>query len=764
MASQLKVILLHFLSSSRLTSLTASFLGHRAYTMSSLPLLQSQIRRDPEGYEQEYRIQFRSFETTAQTFHVTPGRPHKHFQELVSFIAHVYPCYPKLAEELNFPQIVFATLRREPERIHPTARKVLVAATLALLRRDALPLMTVVQELFKLFSIEDKELRSLLHGRLLTEISSRTSSVSGRQQKKKKGPASSMTVVHIPPTELKKRVQDFLMKLVNSGKSCNEFVLRAVAGLVCSLYKRKDWTDEFTVNSMLFALCKSDDPKVSSAAMHIFLGESNFAAAMLDMLPENKDKKSKTDGDDDDDEGGIKKRKKVLEEMALCDFGAMDALMEPYAFTEEILKRAMNSTDRTSFEYRLLALRLVCRLVYRRELVVPNLYSFLEKYLYPSNRHVTKILACLAQACHSNVPPEEMTSVVRHVLNQFVSDHCRPEVITVGLNTLRGICERAPMALSRDQLMDLVQYRQMKTSKSVACAARALLNVYREVHPELLHKSVRGKTAAIAVQQGTAKRIRQFGDSGHVAHDIDGIELLQAAASRRKRQRKDFDEDQEEEDEFDEDHEEEEFDEDQDEEDLDEDSEESDLEEVDSELDSDDQEESDVDEVDSNEEEEETEVEAKCGGVPLGAERVLSNEDFKRIRKLKAVVAENGSIDSDALISSDDDGSDDDNRRGEMDWILNPAKLGNLHMSKKPDAKAAAEERREAFLQMKESRRGGLTNKEKKRMKPLMMSVQKEAKRKRGMSAAQKFKQAKTHLSNLKKQVGPQKRRRSGRR
>jgi protein SDA1 len=717
--------------------------------MASLPLLQSQIRRDPEGYEQEYRIQFRSFETTAQTFHVTPGRPHKHFQELVSFIAHVYTCYPKLREELNFPQIIFSTLRKEPERIHPSARKVMVAAVLSLLRRDAVSLMAIMQELFKLFGIEDKELRSLLHGRLLSEISSRTTSVAGK--KKKKGVSGgSMTVVHVPPSELKKRLQDFLMKFINSGKSCPELVLRAVASLVCALYKRKDWVDEFTINSMLVTLCKAEDAKVSSAAMHVFLGESWFAAAMLELGQDqstDSNKKNKSAVESDDETGGKKKIKKS-DQMSGCDFAAIDMLIEPYSFTEDILKRAMNNTDRTSFEYRLLALRLVCRLVYRKELVVPNLYPFLEKYLYPSNRHVTKVLACLAQACHANVPPEEMQSVVRHVLNQFVSDHCRPEVITVGMNALRGICERAPLALTKDQLMDLVQYRHMKTSKSVSCAARALLNVYREVHPELLHKSVRGKAAAIAVHQGTAGRVRQFGDMADVAQDVEGIELLEAARKRmRKGGMEEEEEVVEEESEFDD--EEDEIDEDEiDEDEIDED-----------EIDEDEIDEDEIDEDEDEDEESDSEIEQSK--VPLAAERVLSNEDFKRIKKLQAVVAEKGSIDSDALLSEDDD--DEDEQVVEQDWILNPEKYGHIQGKKAAaDKYKAAEERKQAFLMSKETRRGGLTNKEKKRMKPLMMSVQKEVKKKRGMSAAQKFKQAKLHVSNLKKQVGPQKRRRSG--
>ena len=718
--------------------------------MSSLPLLQSQIRRDPEGYEQEYRIQFRSFETTAQTFHVTPGRPHKHFQELVSFVAHVYPCYPALKTELNFPQIVFTTLRREPERIHPSARKVLVSAILSLLKRDAIPLMTVLTELFKLFSIEDKELRQLMHGRMLSEISSRTTQTmsGGKKRKVSSGTAS---CEHVPPSEMKKRVQEFLMKYINSAKATDEAVLRAITSLVCGLFKRRDWVDDFTVNSMLTELSKCEDPKVSSAAMHIFLGESSFAAAMLDMVGST-DKSSKNKKPDnissDEEDGSRRKRKKASDSDSTTDFSALDSLIEPYSFTESVLKRAMNNGG--SFEYRLLALRVVCRAVYRRELVIPNLYPYLEKYLFPSNRHVTKILACLAQACHANVPPDEMHSVVRHVLNNFVSDHCRPEVITVGLNALRGICERAPLALNKDQLMDIVQYRNMKTSKSVAGAARALLNLYRDIHPELLHKSLRGKEAAIAVQRGETEKISQFGEQ-RVETDIAGIELLVAAKKRKTMDaesdgEEDFDDDGEE---LDDDEESVEFDDvDEEDEDDDEDDDE------DGDFDDDEEEEFDEDEAS------ESSVEDDQPKVSLAAETILSNEDFKRIKKLKSIAAEKGSIDSDDLVSSSDSGSEDE--IDAQDWILNPEKLGSLTKKGHEKKGDATEERKRAMLMKAETRRGGLTNKEKKRMKPLMMSVKKEAGKKRSMSAGQKFKQIRNHISNLKKQIGPQKRRRSG--
>ena len=204
-----------------------------------------------------------------------------------------------------------------------------------------------------------------------------------------------------------------------------------------------------------------------------------------------------------------------------------------------------------------------------------------------------------------------------------------------------------------------------------------------------------------------------------------------------------------------------------DDDDEEEDDEEEDDEEEDDEEDDDDDDDEEEDDDEADEEEDDVndddndDHDKNPKKISMATERVLTNEDFKKIKKLKTIVAENGSIDSDALDSSSD--AEEEDEGNNADWILNPEKLGSLSGKKFHDSKRkAAEERKAAFLQQKDSRRGGLTNKEKKRMKPLMMSVQKEAKRKRGMSASQKFKQARNHVSNLKKQIGPQKRRRSG--
>lgn len=64
--------------------------------------------------------------------------------------------------------------------------------------------------------------------------------------------------------------------------------------------------------------------------------------------------------------------------------------------------------------------------------------------------------------------------------NNFVSERNSVEVMTVGLNAIREICLRAPLAMDEDLLHDLVMYRGYR-DKNVSTAARSIVALYRQV-------------------------------------------------------------------------------------------------------------------------------------------------------------------------------------------------------------------------------------------------------------------------------------------
>lgn len=55
------------------------------------------------------------------------------------------------------------------------------------------------------------------------------------------------------------------------------------------------------------------------------------------------------------------------------------------------------------------------------------------------------------------------------------------------LNAVREICGRCPLVMSEDLLRDLAQYKKYR-DRSVMMAAHSLIHLYRQHHPELLHR------------------------------------------------------------------------------------------------------------------------------------------------------------------------------------------------------------------------------------------------------------------------------------
>jgi protein SDA1 len=115
-----------------------------------------------------------------------------------------------------------------------------------------------------------------------------------------------------------------------------------------------------------------------------------------------------------------------------------------------------------------------------------------------------------------------------------VSEAAASEVAASGLNAIREICARQPLAINDTLLQDLVGYRKSK-DKGVSMAARGLLSLYREKGAELLTKRDRGKIAAMTLRTGELRQ-RKFGEEE--VGEIEGLELLEKwKEDERKRKR-----------------------------------------------------------------------------------------------------------------------------------------------------------------------------------------------------------------------------------
>lgn len=100
------------------------------------------------------------------------------------------------------------------------------------------------------------------------------------------------------------------------------------------------------------------------------------------------------------------------------------------------------------------------------------------------------MLLFLAQASHELVPPEVLEPTIKTIINNFITERNSSDVMAIGLNAVREICSRCPLAMTEVLLRDLAMYKNYK-DKSVMMAAKSLIHLYRISVPSLLHKKDR---------------------------------------------------------------------------------------------------------------------------------------------------------------------------------------------------------------------------------------------------------------------------------
>ena len=377
-----------------------------------------------------------------------------------------------------------------------------------------------------LVSTPSKSLRTLLFQKILSDL--RTSNANSTNHR------------------LNRTIQTVLYNLLTSDRTSSKG-LWAVK-LTRELWKRQIWTDSKAVEIMKEASL-ADNEKVIVGGVRFFLGgdkereeledESSDGEA-VDMgrlkhqMAINKKNKKKARMMDNA-VATVKKKERKKKQPHPLNFSAFHLLHDPQGFAEALFsKHLQNTRSKLNLEQKLLVLQLVSRLVGLHKLTVISLYSYFLKYLTPRQPSVTSFLASLAQATHNLVPPDVLEPLVQKIANEFVSEAAAAEVASAGLNAIREICVRQPLAINDTLLQDLVMYRKSK-DKGVMMAAKGLLSLYREVGADMLKKRDRGKEAAMGLRSGQRKEQR-FGEEA--VGEIEGLELLERwKEEERQRQR-----------------------------------------------------------------------------------------------------------------------------------------------------------------------------------------------------------------------------------
>ncbi|KAJ5901590.1 hypothetical protein N7495_002118 [Penicillium taxi] len=525
-------------------------LGALEKVEADLPNLQHKIRRDPKSYIEDFRAQHYQYESHREIFMAAPTSATDtgiiSLRDLIDFISHVADCYPEILKD--FPQQLIDMLMQHHLVLEPELREKLVGSIVLLKKKDLVDSATLLHTLFPiLITTPSKTLRAFLFQKILSEL--RMSNLKTTNHK------------------LNRTMQTVLFNLVTSDRTSSK-ALWAIK-LTRELWKRQIWTDAKTVEIMKEASL-SENEKVIIGGVRFFLGGDKEREQMEDESSDEEVDVARIKHQLGINKKTKKKARVAQKAMALhkkkehkknqphpLNFSALHLLHDPQGFAETLFsKHLQNSRAKLNLEQKLLVLQLVSRLVGLHKLHIMSLYSYFQKFLTPRQPSVTSFLASLAQASHDLVPPDVLEPLVQKIANEFVSEASAGEVATAGLNAIREICVRQPLAMNETLLQDLVMYKKSK-DKGVIMASKGLLSLFRDVGAQMLKKRDRGKEASMSLRAGD-KEQRRFGqqESG----GIEGIELLEQwkEEERRKKRREkglpsdgEDDEDEDEEDNWD---------------------------------------------------------------------------------------------------------------------------------------------------------------------------------------------------------------------
>jgi protein SDA1 len=131
------------------------------------------------------------------------------------------------------------------------------------------------------------------------------------------------------------------------------------------------------------------------------------------------------------------------------DFLPIDTVFDPQGFVEKLFSKLKKSNDK--YEVKLYMLRLISRMIGRHKLLLLQFYPNLLRYLSSHNKDkIAEIFAMIIESCHDLVPPEVIRPIIERIISNYITEFCNNQHITIGLNAIREVLMRMPLALDHE--------------------------------------------------------------------------------------------------------------------------------------------------------------------------------------------------------------------------------------------------------------------------------------------------------------------------
>ncbi|KAI5679290.1 hypothetical protein M9H77_10240 [Catharanthus roseus] len=450
-----------------------------------LQLIYSQFKSSMELFEQQAAMSFTSVTGIAADPTVA-----KDLGDRVMFLAHVTPFYPN--QLVQFPKELVNFLQRSARTLPSGLRVHVIQALILLMNRKMVDMGDTLALFLELQTLGDRALRTLAFSHVVHSIRR----MNQKHKNDPKNRALQNVLFSMLQQEDEAKAKRSLITLCDLHRRKVWFDDRT-ANAICTACFHSSSRIMIAALSFLLDFeniedgdsddSGSEDEPATQQPQIVVNKEALYKASHKGTTSSKKKKKAKLQRVI----RSMKKQQRLSSEKNSSNYySPLNHLKDAQGFVEKLFSRLQSSNER--FQVKMMMLQVISRTVGLHRLILLNLYPYLQRYVQPHQREVTSLLAAAVQCCHDMVPPDAVEPLFKQIVNQFVHDRSRTEAITVGLNVVREICLRMPLLMTEDLLQDLVLYRKSH-EKSVSSAARSLLTLFREVCPSLLLKKDRGR-------------------------------------------------------------------------------------------------------------------------------------------------------------------------------------------------------------------------------------------------------------------------------
>lgn len=442
----------------------------------------SKIQKNPEHYADEVAFLVQTFLKEFEKVKRAPGEKNQQFYMLLDFFSHVFEFY---TADLNFLAESYQDLLRNfSEQLDLDLRFKLVHSLVLLARKSHWNELNAIKFFLDVLSVPDKEIRKLLFKSIIQLVTK--------------------VDMHGKKSAIHKEILDhFAMKT----KDPDATYAKNIYKLLIVLMKKEIWKDAKVAN-LLSDGTHHEDPSVVSLCCRFFI--ENVDHDELDISSDEEQERKATFKEGKNAKYNLTHKKKTKAELSRVsrinkkvrkmqgsdkskenqNFLLIELLYNPLNLCDKIFGKLKSS--KIPFKVKLLMMGLMSRLVWRFELIFPNYFLYLHRYLKNNNNELPQVLACLAGACHARTPQNELKPIIQVVLMNFANEAATHEKIVMGVNTLKEISLRCPTVMEEDDIYQICLLRKIK-HKTVAGSIRSFINLWRTINVKILKKEYRGR-------------------------------------------------------------------------------------------------------------------------------------------------------------------------------------------------------------------------------------------------------------------------------